>query len=98
MATANAVLATYVGTKGLLATSAVSGAVDVDVAVLSALRLVGISTPAAMTANAVLVALAGNALLRLALQLPRERCASGCRCSSPLALPSASLRQSSSLF
>ncbi|RUM96036.1 DUF4010 domain-containing protein, partial [Pseudaminobacter arsenicus] len=67
VATASAVIATYVGVQGLLATSAISGAVDVDVAVLSALRLVGTSTTAAMAADAVLIALAANALSRLVI-------------------------------
>jgi uncharacterized membrane protein (DUF4010 family) len=50
-----------------VATAAISGAVDVDVAVLSTLRLVGTSASLATAGEAVLAAIAVNALLRLAL-------------------------------
>ena len=52
-----------------MATAAISGAVDVDVAVLSTLRLVGTSASAATAGEAVLAAIAVNALLRLALAI-----------------------------
>jgi uncharacterized membrane protein (DUF4010 family) len=69
VATVNAALAKHVGAAGLLATTAISGAVDVDVAVLSTLRLVGTSASAATAGAAVLAAIAVNALLRLALAI-----------------------------
>jgi uncharacterized membrane protein (DUF4010 family) len=67
VSTVNAALARYVGIGGLLVTSAVSGAIDVDVASLSALRLVGTTATAATAGQAVLAAVAVNSLLRLAL-------------------------------
>jgi uncharacterized membrane protein (DUF4010 family) len=67
VATVNSALAGHVGTGGLLATAAISGAVDVDVAVLSTLRLVGTSATTATAGEAVLAAVAANALLRLVL-------------------------------
>lgn len=69
VATANAALATHVGTQGLVAASAISGAIDVDVATLSALRLVGVSATAATVGQAVLAAVAVNALLRVAMAI-----------------------------
>jgi uncharacterized membrane protein (DUF4010 family) len=69
VSTLNAALAGYVGTGGLLATTAVSGAIDVDVAVLSTLRLVGTSASVEIAGEAVLAAMAVNALLRLALAM-----------------------------
>ena len=57
------------GEQGLVATSAVSGAFDVDVAVLSALRLVGQSASATTVGEAVLAALAVNAMVRLVLAM-----------------------------
>lgn len=50
---------------GMVATSAVSGIFDVDVAVLSALRLLGISADIEAVGHAVLIALATNAVGRL---------------------------------
>lgn len=67
VSTANAALAGRVGTQGLVTVSAVSGAIDVDVAVLSALRLVGTSATAATAGAAVLAAIAFNSLFRLVL-------------------------------
>lgn len=64
---ANAVLVRTLGTEGLVATSAVSGAIDVDVAVLSVLRLVGTSTTAATAGAAVLAAVFVNSLLKVVL-------------------------------
>ncbi len=52
-------------TTGMVATSAVSGIFDVDVAVLSALRLLGSSAEKEAVGHAVLVALATNAAGRL---------------------------------
>ncbi len=69
VSTANAALAEHVGTQGLVVASAISGAIDVDVATLSTLRLVGTSSTAATTGAAVLAAAASNALLRLALAM-----------------------------
>lgn len=63
----NAALAENVGADGLVATSAVSGAVDVDVAVLSVLRLVGSAATAQTAGQAILAAILVNALLRLGL-------------------------------
>jgi len=67
VSTANAALAGYVGTRGLVTVSAISGAIDVDVATLSALRLVGTSATTATAGQAVLAAIGVNSLLRLAL-------------------------------
>ncbi|CAD5291423.1 Membrane protein [Bosea sp. 62] len=50
---------------GMVATSAVSGVFDVDVAVLSALRLLGASADVEAVGHAVLIALATNAVGRL---------------------------------
>lgn len=69
VATINAALAGRIGTGGLVATAAISGAVDVDVAVLSTLRLVGTSASVATAGEAVLAAIAVNAFLRLALAI-----------------------------
>jgi uncharacterized membrane protein (DUF4010 family) len=69
VATLNAVLAGYIGAGGLVAVAALSGTVDVDVAVLSTLRLVGTSASATTAGEAVLAALATNALLRLGLAI-----------------------------
>ncbi|RUU96334.1 DUF4010 domain-containing protein [Mesorhizobium sp. M6A.T.Cr.TU.017.01.1.1] len=67
VATASAALAAQFGERGLLATSALAGAFDVDVSVLGALRLVKQSVPAETIGQAVLVALAANAIGRLSL-------------------------------
>ena len=67
VSTASAALAGRLGGSGLLATSAVSGMFDVDVAVLSTLRLVGQSIPSEMAGQAVLTALVANSVGRLAL-------------------------------
>ena len=64
---ANAVLVRTLGTEGMVATSAVSGAIDVDVAVLSVLRLVGTSTTAATAGAAVLAAVFVNSVLKVVL-------------------------------
>lgn len=64
---ASAALAAFAGPTGLLATSSLSGALDVDVAVLSALRLAGDTVTSAAAGQAVLAALAANALARLGL-------------------------------
>jgi uncharacterized membrane protein (DUF4010 family) len=69
VSTVNAALAGHVGTGGLVATAAISGAVDVDVAVLSTLRLVGTSASAVAAGEAILAAIATNALLRLGLAI-----------------------------
>jgi uncharacterized membrane protein (DUF4010 family) len=67
VATINAALAGHIGRQGLVATSAISGAIDVDVAALSALRLIGTSATTTSAGAAVLAAIAVNALLRVAL-------------------------------
>lgn len=54
-----------VSSNGMIATSAISGVFDVDVAVLSALRLLENSTNNEAVGHAVLLALASNALGRL---------------------------------
>lgn len=69
VAVASSAIAAHVGTPGLLLTSALSGAVDVDVAVLSALRLVGTAITPEAAGKAVLLAMALNALLRLVLAM-----------------------------
>jgi uncharacterized membrane protein (DUF4010 family) len=70
VATANAALAGRVGTKGLIATSAVSGLLDIDVAALSALRLVEMVVTPAAAGHAVLAAIAVNSLGKVALAMP----------------------------
>ncbi|WP_439599412.1 MgtC/SapB family protein [Falsiroseomonas sp.] len=65
VSTASAALVGSFGTASLLGSSALSGAFDVDVAVLSALRLEDVPRPA--IGQAVLAALAANALVRLLL-------------------------------
>ncbi len=67
VSTVSAALSGRFGESGLLATAAVSGAFDVDVAVLSALRLVDGATAVELIAQAVLIALAANAVGRLFL-------------------------------
>lgn len=70
VSTASAALVGWFGGGSLLATSALSGTFDVDVAVLSALRLLDQGLPEAMIGQAVLAALCANALGRLALAIP----------------------------
>jgi uncharacterized membrane protein (DUF4010 family) len=66
VATANAAFAGHVGSRGLIATSAVSGLLDVDVATLSALRLVQtIVTPDAAGRAALAVNSIGKAVLAI---------------------------------
>ena len=67
VSTASAALSGLLDEGGLLATSAVSGTFDVDVAVLSSLRLVEQGIAPASAARAVLLALVANALGRLFL-------------------------------
>jgi uncharacterized membrane protein (DUF4010 family) len=69
VATASAGLAAQFGGRGLLASSALAGAFDVDVSVLSALRLVKQSIPVETVGQAVLAALAANAIGRLLLAI-----------------------------
>lgn len=69
VATANAALTGRMGGAGLLATTALSGTFDVDIAVLSALRLVAGGIDAGSVGLAVLAALAANALGRLGLAM-----------------------------
>jgi len=69
VSTANAALAGHLGNDGLITTTAVSGAVDVDVAVLGVLRLVDGPITVAAAGLAVLAAVALNAVLRLALTM-----------------------------
>ncbi|KXF75315.1 hypothetical protein ATN84_18775 [Paramesorhizobium deserti] len=81
VATASAALSGAFGTSGLLATTALSGAFDVDVAVLGALRLVKQSVSAEVAGIAVLAALLTNGIVRLALAMA----AGPLRFSMPLA-------------
>jgi uncharacterized membrane protein (DUF4010 family) len=69
VAATSAALAGRLGNSGLLATSTVSGLFDVDVAVLSTLRLVGQVIEPGMASTLVLAALAANALGRLFLAI-----------------------------
>lgn len=64
VSTISAVLAMG-NTSGMVATSAISGIFEVDVAVLSALRLLGQAAPLEAVGHAVLLALTTNALGRL---------------------------------
>lgn len=70
VSTASAALVGQFGGGSLLAASALSGTFDVDVAVLSALRLFDQGLSEAMIGQAVLAALCANALGRLALAIP----------------------------
>lgn len=67
VSTVSAALAGTVGSDGLLATSTLSGAFDVDVATLSALRLIGSVITSDMAGKAVLAALAANTVGRLSI-------------------------------
>lgn len=69
VATFNAALASHVGSKGLILSTAFSAAVDVDVATISVLRLVGVQTDTLTAGQAVLGALLVNGLLRLGIAL-----------------------------
>lgn len=69
VSTANAALAGGLGSSSLLATSVLSGTFDVDVAVLSTLRLVGQSVTSEMAATFVLAALAANAVGRFSIAI-----------------------------
>lgn len=64
----NTIFAAKIGARGLITVSAISGSIDVDVAVLSALRQAA-TLPAATVGLAILTAMATNALLRVALTL-----------------------------
>ena len=55
----------YLGSESLPITAAIAGLADVDVAVLSMLRLQGGAVPAELLALAVLAAFASNALFRM---------------------------------
>ncbi|MDX8449457.1 MgtC/SapB family protein [Mesorhizobium captivum] len=65
--TASAALASQFEARGLLASSAIAGAFDVDASVLSALRLLKHSNSIETIGQAVLIALAANAIGRLSL-------------------------------
>lgn len=67
VSTASAALAAQLGSSGLLASSAIASTFDVDVSVLSALRLVQHSVSIEAVGQAVLAALAANAIGRLSL-------------------------------
>ncbi|MDQ0394438.1 MgtC/SapB family protein [Labrys monachus] len=69
VATASAALVARFGSASLVATSVLSGTFDVDVAVLSALRLQDLNVPLDTIGEAVLGALSANALGRLALAI-----------------------------
>lgn len=85
VSTISAVLGGRFGGGGVIATSAISGAFDVDVAVLSALRMTAGSVGVAVVAQAVLAALAANAVVRLGLAMA----AGPLRYSMPLAAATA---------
>jgi len=65
MSLLGALSAEYLGSESLPITSAISGMADVDVAVLSMLRLQGGAAPAEILALAVLAAFASNAVFRM---------------------------------
>ncbi|MDT4879323.1 hypothetical protein FQZ97_1149820 [compost metagenome] len=65
--TLNAALANRVGDGGILVVSAVSALFDVDVSILSSLRLLNHSAGSDTVRSAILVALVANAFGRLAL-------------------------------
>lgn len=67
IATLNAAATAYLGSPGLLVTSALSGAVDVDAATLSVLRLAGGAATIEAAGQAILAAVAMNAILRVAI-------------------------------
>lgn len=67
VAFAAAWLTSVVGSGALLASSGVFGVLDVDVATLTAARLAGVSVPLELAAQAILLALAVNAVARVAL-------------------------------
>ena len=67
VATASAALVVHLGSASILATSAVSGLVDVDVATLNALRSTGPAISPELIGTAILAALASNAVGRLGL-------------------------------
>jgi uncharacterized membrane protein (DUF4010 family) len=69
VATISAAVVARFGTASLVATSGLSGMFDVDVAVLSALRLVDGGVAAGLAGQAVLAALAANGFGRLALAI-----------------------------
>lgn len=69
VSTASAAVVGQFGAASLVGTSALSGTFDVDVAVLSALRLLGQGIAAATIGQAVLAALAANAAGRLSLAI-----------------------------
>ena len=65
MSLLGALSAEYLGSESLPITAAIAGLADVDVAVLSMLRLQGGAVPAEVLALAVLAAFASNALFRM---------------------------------
>ena len=69
VATASAALAARFGGSGLLGSTILSAGLDVDVAVLSALRLAGQPVPVEAVGQAVLAALAANAIGRFSLAI-----------------------------
>ena len=83
VSTASAALAGRMGSGGLLATSALSGTFDVDVAVLSTLRLVGQSVSSEMAGTIVLAALAANAAGRSSWRFWQVRSVFPCRLPQP---------------
>jgi uncharacterized membrane protein (DUF4010 family) len=67
VATTSAALAVHFGGHGLVVSSALAAMFDVDVSVLSALRLIQHAIPVPIVGHAVLAALAGNAAGRVLL-------------------------------
>ncbi len=69
MSIISAIVIPKFGASSVIVTSGLSGAFDVDVAVLSALRLTGVSLDITMVGKAVLAGLFANALGRLSLAI-----------------------------
>ncbi len=67
VSTIGAAVSDIYGGRGLLATTALSGILDVDIATLTALRLIDQSASVDLVGNAILVALLANAFGRLLL-------------------------------
>lgn len=75
VSTIMAILSNYVTSSGLVLSFAISGALDVDIAVLSALRLSEQGIEPMLIANAILAAVVANGFVRVALAAsigPRE--------------------------
>lgn len=67
MSTLSGVLVQYFGAQSVLMTSSLAAVADVDIAVLSALRMVGGDIDPMLIGNAILLARATNGLSRIVL-------------------------------